>query len=340
MLGHIDEGAIPAVLIKAVGQPRGLADVDVIETVAVEVAGRNAVVAIEVDSACAVEHGAPVIDAEQHLLAVRGVLAQHGGGNVDKSQTGQPGARLGLGGPGENRPVAAFIAPPAQRPLTGPLFAAVRVEAAGKIIVHMRAELQRRFRENLDHVDLNLGKVEMGPGGEIAFKRREEGIASDSGGGRKGGLPRFERGMGAQFLQCRLIERRGFEGLGKPFAHGVVRIACSSTEALRPGNEALFELHCVFFFNELIGAGTNLLKEGLEERRIAGTGVHQAGSGRRGSRCGEKRARKAAGKESAGKASCFGKAATREPHKFLLSDPQRGVQSHLTTQQVPPGASS
>ena len=69
-LGDVLERSVAAIAIEPVGKAGGLADVEIVEAVAIDVADRNAVVAVDVDAAGAIENRAPIIDAAQHLFAV------------------------------------------------------------------------------------------------------------------------------------------------------------------------------------------------------------------------------------------------------------------------------
>ena len=62
---HVFEGAIAAIAVEAIGQAGGLADVEVVEAVVVEIADGEAVVAVDIDAAGAIEHGSPVIGAAE-----------------------------------------------------------------------------------------------------------------------------------------------------------------------------------------------------------------------------------------------------------------------------------
>ena len=63
--GDVLEGAVAAVAIKPVGQAGGLANVEIVEPVAIDVADRDAIVAVDVDAAGAVENRAPIVGAVQ-----------------------------------------------------------------------------------------------------------------------------------------------------------------------------------------------------------------------------------------------------------------------------------
>ncbi|MGA7708634.1 MAG: hypothetical protein WCD77_12665 [Acidobacteriaceae bacterium] len=61
LVGHILKRAIPAISIEAVRQTGWLADIDIIPTIPIKVAGRYAVVSVYINAAGSVEYRAPVI---------------------------------------------------------------------------------------------------------------------------------------------------------------------------------------------------------------------------------------------------------------------------------------
>jgi len=197
LFGHIGECAVPAVLVEPVGQAGRLADIDVVQAIAVEVANRDAVVAVDVDAACAVKDGAPVIDAVEHLLAIGDVLAQRRGGYIHKTLSGETATHLSLGGPGGDRPLAVGALPPAHVPLAGALLAAVCIQMAGQIVVQVRTDFEGRLGKDVDHIDLHLDNIEAIPRGQIAFQGGEELLAGHRCGRREGSSLGFEGGAGA-----------------------------------------------------------------------------------------------------------------------------------------------
>src|ERR1700676_4495811 len=84
LLRHILKRSIPLIVIETVRKSRRLADVQVVESVVVNISGRQAVVAVNVDAAGPIQNGAPVINSVKHLLFVRFRLAQRLGSNVNK----------------------------------------------------------------------------------------------------------------------------------------------------------------------------------------------------------------------------------------------------------------
>ena len=53
----------PRLRYSRLGRPGRLADVEIVEAVAVDIADRNAIVAVDVDAAGSVENGAPIVNA-------------------------------------------------------------------------------------------------------------------------------------------------------------------------------------------------------------------------------------------------------------------------------------
>jgi hypothetical protein len=74
--GDVFESAVAAISKEAIGQAGGLADVEIVEAVAVDVGERDAVVAVDIDAGGAVENGAPVIDAGEKLSGERRVAGE------------------------------------------------------------------------------------------------------------------------------------------------------------------------------------------------------------------------------------------------------------------------
>ena len=64
---YILESSVAAISIQAIGKPGGLADVEIVEPVAVDIASGHAVVAVDVYTARAIQKGAPMIHSRQKL---------------------------------------------------------------------------------------------------------------------------------------------------------------------------------------------------------------------------------------------------------------------------------
>src|SRR6185312_14921442 len=73
---YVLECSVTAIAIEPVRQAGGLADIEIVEAVIVEVAHRDTVVAVDVDADGAVQHGAPVIRPMEQLPVVGIGIAQ------------------------------------------------------------------------------------------------------------------------------------------------------------------------------------------------------------------------------------------------------------------------
>src|SRR5580700_5455423 len=88
------ERSISAISIKTVGQARGLADIEIVEAVVIDIGDGDSIVPVDIDAAGAVEHCAPVVSPAQQLRRIRGVAAENGSSNVHKDW--RSGTTLGL----------------------------------------------------------------------------------------------------------------------------------------------------------------------------------------------------------------------------------------------------
>src|SRR5690242_5646579 len=70
LLRYVLKRAVTSIAIETIRQPRRLADIYVVKTVAVHVAHGNPVISVNVDAAGAVQYGAPIVRAVNELLPV------------------------------------------------------------------------------------------------------------------------------------------------------------------------------------------------------------------------------------------------------------------------------
>src|SRR5579863_4064868 len=94
MFGDVFKRSIAAISIKPVGKTGGLANIQVVESVAVDIAYRDAVVAIDIDAARTVENGTPVIHSVLHLCSVGQVVPQCFLRNIPIPRGCRPAARF------------------------------------------------------------------------------------------------------------------------------------------------------------------------------------------------------------------------------------------------------
>ena len=109
---------------KPVRQTGGLANIEIIEAVIVEVAHRDAVVAIDVHPDSAVEHGAPVVCAVEQLPVVGIGFAQSLRRDIDKYGTLRRRDNFLARFPLAGLPGAGFAADPLGAPRADTLFLA------------------------------------------------------------------------------------------------------------------------------------------------------------------------------------------------------------------------
>ena len=77
------KGSVAAIAIKPVGQTRRLANVEIVQTIAVNIGEGNAVMTVNIDAGRAIENRPPVVCAVKYLRLVRGVSTQRRGRDVD-----------------------------------------------------------------------------------------------------------------------------------------------------------------------------------------------------------------------------------------------------------------
>src|ERR1700722_4586232 len=83
-ISDVLEGSIAAIAIEAVGKSGGLANVEIVEAVVVDVGDRDSVMAVDVDAASGVKHGAPVVAAVQELSGIGRIAAESNCGDIDE----------------------------------------------------------------------------------------------------------------------------------------------------------------------------------------------------------------------------------------------------------------
>src|SRR5207249_507083 len=122
-LAGIFEGAVAAIAVEAVGEPGGLAHVEVVPAGVINVAHSDAGVSVDVDAARCVQYRPPVVDPSKHLLLV-GLDAPERL-RCDVNEDGAASAALGLLDrlPLSDAPLARRSAFPFQAPRPDALFA-------------------------------------------------------------------------------------------------------------------------------------------------------------------------------------------------------------------------
>ena len=135
-LGDILERSIAAIAVKPVRKTCGLANVNVIEPVVVDVAHRHAIVTVNVDPAGAIQHRAPMVHSAQHLILVRLDLPKSL--RCDVEEDGLAGAAQSLlcGPPLEDSPGVVFVGRPPGEPISNTLFAA-GISPANQVVAYI-----------------------------------------------------------------------------------------------------------------------------------------------------------------------------------------------------------
>src|SRR5882724_5641383 len=68
---NIFECSIATVVVQPVGKSSRLADIEIVETIVVKIACRQAIVSVHIDAARAIHDGAPMVDAIRKMISVR-----------------------------------------------------------------------------------------------------------------------------------------------------------------------------------------------------------------------------------------------------------------------------
>ena len=113
---YVFKGSVALVAVKTIGQSRGLAEIEIVEAVVVEVAHGSAVVGVNVHADRAVKDRAPIVGAVKQLLVVRFGRSESLVRDVNKHWPARNAQRLLAGFPSLRQPTCCFIA----RPLGAP----------------------------------------------------------------------------------------------------------------------------------------------------------------------------------------------------------------------------
>src|SRR5262249_12299036 len=96
---------------------------DLIESISVNVSDRNAIMAVDVNSAGAIQHGTPVIGSAHQLRRIALIAAQRRGSNIRKARIGRTTAELSQRLPLAQLELTGGCSNPFQFPNAHPLFA-------------------------------------------------------------------------------------------------------------------------------------------------------------------------------------------------------------------------
>ncbi len=131
------ESSITAIAIKPVRKARRLADVEIIQTVVVDIAGGQSIVSVDFDAASSVQNCAPMVDSAEHLVPVRFDVTECLLADVDEDRFARA-AESFLGRlPENNSPLPGLVQSPLRAPLTDALFARTIFPAADQIVANV-----------------------------------------------------------------------------------------------------------------------------------------------------------------------------------------------------------
>ena len=88
------KGSVASISIEPVRNAAGLAQIEVVKSVAIDVANRNAVVAVDIDAASAVEHRAPVVRSMHELRRIGRITPERRSRDVDIARASGAAPRL------------------------------------------------------------------------------------------------------------------------------------------------------------------------------------------------------------------------------------------------------
>ncbi len=155
LLRRVLEGAVAPGPVETVGKPVRLGDVDVVETVAVGVPDRDAVVAVRVAGEPRVHRGHPGVEPDAELAAEGVVSSQGGRGDLGEDR-GRGAAAEMLGRRPLDHAPAGSGAPPPQAPVPQPLDAHGVLARPHEVVAHVGR------RERLVPVQVEGGDQELG----------------------------------------------------------------------------------------------------------------------------------------------------------------------------------
>src|SRR3954464_775748 len=112
LLRYVFEDAVPSVPVQAIWQTCRLADVKIIETVAVEIAGRHPVIAIDINPSRSIQHRTPVIRTVRELRFVGRDCREGFRSDVDECRILHRANRFGIEMPQLSLPVIGAVAEP------------------------------------------------------------------------------------------------------------------------------------------------------------------------------------------------------------------------------------
>ena len=270
-VGHVRERAVAIVAEEPVRQAFGLADVDVVEAVAVEVADRQPLV----PHAAArheepVEARGPLLLSRDELAPERGVPAESRLGLLAEDRLRRAAAQVRQDRPLRDAPGGVGAAPPAHLPAADTLGHSSAPGRADEVEAHGRADERVRPPRHLDRRDQELGCLKRLEVGDECFELSLEGATV---------ADRLRReGAGTEDLELRARAERDLVGGSETAAlelggeerlHGVTRAGRALAQARAQLSEPDREFLGFLLLGKGVASGREVLLRCQERGRHA-----------------------------------------------------------------------
>src|SRR5208337_1414122 len=179
--------SVASIPIKAVRKAARLANIEVVKSIAVDVANGNAVVPVDINAASAVEHGPPIVRSVQKLRSIGSIAPQRRCRDLEIAWVGRPAQRFILRLPTPHSKLVRCGPFPGELPVAHALFPVEAVACPDQFIADASLQLAGRYRCTWHGASVNSG--------HLKFSRKNLGKAAQ-------GRP--------QFLQKRVPPKRSF----------------------------------------------------------------------------------------------------------------------------------
>src|SRR5580698_327174 len=92
--GNVLKCSIAAIPIKPVRKTAGLAHIEIVKSITIDVANRNAIMSVDIDATSAIEHRSPIIRSVQKLRRIGRIATERRSRNIDIAWGSGPALRL------------------------------------------------------------------------------------------------------------------------------------------------------------------------------------------------------------------------------------------------------
>ena len=138
-LRDVLERSVAAIAKQPVGKARGLADVQIVEPIAIDVGDRDSVVAVDIDAARAIENSPPIIRSADQLRRIRRIAAESLLSDVGEDRLGSAAPCFIQRLPTAQPEFACRQRIPLEIPISDPLLAVKVAARAHEFIAHARS---------------------------------------------------------------------------------------------------------------------------------------------------------------------------------------------------------